>query len=147
MTHHHRPRAYVLLAMLIVCASPAQAQWTSCPGGRAPRGDIGVRALRCTGPGASCAINIDAPARHEFAVEPVITRVDPGLAGSGGLMAGDTLVSVDGLLITTREGGRRLADPPLGRNVAVLVRRRGELLELSLRPRPGCGVSSLRVIQ
>jgi predicted metalloprotease with PDZ domain len=139
-------RAWPLLAVLLLYATPALAQST-CPGDRPARGDFGIRALRCTGPGASCTINVSDSARHELAVEPVITAVEPSLVGRDGVVVGDTLVAVDGLLITTREGGRRLADPPLDRPVAVLVRRRGEVLELSLRARAGCGVTSLRVVQ
>ena len=140
-------RSVLPTLLLLAGAVPLLAQSAACPGGRAPRGDVGIRALRCTGPGASCAINLRHGGHHEFAVEPVVTAVDESRAGEGGPQAGDTLVAVDGLLITTREGGRRLADPPLGRRVALLVRRGGTLLGLSVRPTLGCGVSSLRVVQ
>lgn len=144
----HLSLASVLPALLLLVGTgPLLAQSAACGGGRAPRGDIGIRALRCTGPGASCAINLRPAGHHEFAVEPVVTAIDESRAGEGGPRPGDTLVAVDGLLITTREGGRRLADPPLGRRVALLVRRGGTLLDLSVRPTLGCGVSSLRVVQ
>ena len=135
------------LAGLLVVAFPTSlaAQSAACPAGRQPAGDLGIRALQCTGPGAACSIFVDDDAghtRHVFSVEPVITRME---ADGGGLRPGDTLVAVDGRLITTAEGGRYLARPPVGREVTLVLRRDGALIRRSVRTFPGCGVRSLTV--
>ena len=117
-----------------------------CSGGRPETGDVGIRGLRCAGPAASCEINVTRDAddlpRHVFAVEPVVTSVD---AGARDLRAGDTLVAVDGILITTAAGGRRLARLPIGAAVTLLVRRDAALVDVRTTARAGCGVSSLQV--
>jgi hypothetical protein len=133
-----------LMVVSQVIAAPLAAQ--ECPGGRAPAGDIGIRGLHCRGPAASCAINVraraDGPVRHAFAVEPVIATLTDGAVG---LRAGDTLVAIDSLLITTTSGGERLARLPIAGPVRVLVRRDGVLHEVRITARRGCGITSLRV--
>jgi hypothetical protein len=128
-----------------VLAAPLAAQ--ECPGGHPPAGDIGIRGLLCRGPAASCAINVrapgDGPARHVFAVEPVIATLADGVTTE--LRAGDTLVAIDSLLITTAAGGERLARVPVAAPVRLLVRRDGVLTEVRVIARRGCGVTSLRV--
>lgn len=119
-----------------------------CPGGRERSGDLGIGGIRCVGPSASCAINLgtssDDSLRHLFAVEPIVTRVDSTAAP---LRAGDTLVAIDGVLITTAAGGTRLAKLRVGQVVVLLVRREGTLLELSITAGAGCGITTLEVIR
>jgi len=132
----------IVLGCLGVASSLAAQQ---CPAGRPPAGDLGIRAVRCTGPAASCAINVrtggDDSVRHEFAVEPVITTV----ADETDLHVGDALVALDGLLITTAAGGERLAGLRAGASVQILVRRDGVLHEIRMTAGRGCGIGSLRV--
>ncbi|MEX2609198.1 MAG: hypothetical protein WEA24_04570 [Gemmatimonadota bacterium] len=134
---------YSIVLGCLAAAPPLAAQ--QCPAGRPPAGDFGIRAVRCTGPAASCAINVPIGSndgvRHEFAVEPVITAV----AEETDLRVGDALVAVDGLLITTAAGGERLAGPRVGAAVLLLVRREGALLEIRMTAVRGCGIGSLRV--
>jgi membrane-associated protease RseP (regulator of RpoE activity) len=54
------------------------------------------------------------------------------------LRAGDIIVSVDGHLITTAEGGRRLARPEPGEAVELVVRREGRVMQLRLSPETVC---------
>lgn len=124
-------------------SGPLAAQ--QCPDGRAVTGDVGIVALHCTGPAASCEINIqrsgDDRARHVFAVEPIITE----FASVGDLRVGDAVVAVDSLLITTAAGGARLARLDAGAPVRLLVRRDAVLHEVRITARRGCGIRSLRV--
>jgi len=131
------------LPAILVAQSPA-----ACPDGRAPAGDMGIRALRCEGPSAACDIfreDGDHGPRHVFAVEPVVTEVAAASDGGAGLEVGDVLVAIDGRFITTREGGRYMAQLPIGQDVAVVVRRGGRIRELSVHTEEGCGVRSLSV--
>jgi hypothetical protein len=138
-----------LLCTMVLCgtglAQPLVAQ--QCPGGRSPAGDVGIIGLLCRGPAASCAINMQSrsneSARHLFAVEPVITGVDEDTD----LRVGDTLVAIDSLLITTAAGGARMAQLTVDAPIRLLVRRDGELREIRMNARRGCGIGSLRVIR
>lgn len=135
---------FVLLAL----PSVVLAQERSCPDGRAPAGDLGIRAVRCVGPSASCSISVegeDGVRRHVFAVEPIVDAVTASPAGADGLRRGDILVAIDGRLITTRDGGRYLANLPVDRSVTLVVRRDGKLRELKIRTVEGCGIRSLSV--
>jgi len=139
--------ALLWAALTPLAAGAAQPAAAPCPGGRAQGGDLGLRGVACTGPAAACAIHVDddGDRRHEFSVEPVVTEVAEGSAAAGRIVTGDVLVAVDGLLITTAEGGRRLANLSTGQPVAVRLRRQGRTVEVVLTPRPGCGLNSLRV--
>lgn len=141
MMRHHP----LLILLLLALPASLAAQVAACPGGRQPAGDLGIRTLRCTGPGAACAIFVDddsGQGRHVFSVEPVIARVEPD---GGTIRQGDTLVAVDGRLITTREGGRYLANLPVGRYVPIVLRRDGVLIRRTVTTFRGCGVRSLTV--
>jgi hypothetical protein len=135
---------YALVVGSHLIAGPVAAD--ACPGGRPEVGDVGIRGLRCDGPAASCAINVrsgeDGKVRHTFAVEPVVTSVGPSAQG---LRARDTIVAIEGILITTAAGGERLAQLPIGRAVVLLVRRGEVMLDLRMVTQAGCGISSLRV--
>jgi S1-C subfamily serine protease len=117
----------------------------ACEGGRAPVGTLGLEYLVCVTDGA-CAVN-ERDERgwfHWFTVEPVIRSV--GAPGKGGgLAVGDVIVAIDGLLITTREGGRRLANVPAGMPVLLRIRRGARELEVALTPVPGCNAPRLTV--
>jgi hypothetical protein len=147
-------RARLLGAILLGLngpAAPLTAQ--QCPEGRTPVGDVGIGGLLCTGPAASCAINVrssdDGGVHHEFAVEPVIAALtagsSPTSSSDGALRLGDVLVAVDSVLITTAAGGRRLARLAPHATVRLLVRSDGELREIRMVARRGCGVRSLTV--
>jgi hypothetical protein len=135
----------VLLVALLVGAQPAVVP-PACPDGRAEAGDVGIRGVRCAGPAASCAINVRSPedgvVRHTFAVEPVVTAVAPSTRD---LRLGDTIVAIEGILITTAAGGERFAGLPIGKAVRLLIRRDESLRDLEVVTTPGCGLSSLEV--
>ena len=139
-------RAMCALFGGLAVAVPATAQVQTCPDGLPVRGDAGIRAVRCVGPRASCAINIadEHGFRHTFAVEPIVSVVADSTNDTA-IRTGDRIVSVGGFLITTVAGGRRLANLQEGRPVTVLVRRNEKLLEITVTPVRGCGITSLSV--
>ena len=87
-------------------------------------------ALACT----DCSIELrdDAPA-WTFSEPPWIRAVEAGSAAdAAGLRAGDRVVRVDGLDITTERGGERLARLAPGRDVTLDLERDGLPVEVTL---------------
>jgi S1-C subfamily serine protease len=104
-----------------------------------------LEALVCVTDGA-CAVN-ERDERgwyHWFTVEPVIQSVRAPGRGDG-LAVGDVIVAIDGLLITTLDGGRRLANVPAGTPVLLRIRRGARELEVAVTPTPGCNAPKLTV--
>ena len=137
----------VALIMCMAAALPLYAQTPSCPEGRKPAGDIGIQAVRCSGPSASCAIWVkeQGKLRHSFAVEPVISALHADVQEQTPFHIGDAIVAIDGLLITTAQGGRELAQLPVGKAVTVTLRRSGSVQNVKVVARSGCGITKLRV--
>lgn len=125
-------------------SAAAQELLADCPwAGLAPVG-IGIERLRCIG--GECEINVradDEELEHRFSTEPRIDRLRA--ESSDALREGDVIASVDGLPITTRAGGRRLARLTTESDVTLGLRREGRFLEVRLRPRSGCPIGGLAV--
>ncbi len=133
-----------MLATMTLAAGLAAQQPDRCPTDWAGHGDLGIERVQCLGGTASCRINdrdSTGALTHRFSVEPEVVRVATGSE----VRAGDVLVAVDSLLITTNGGGRRLASVAGGRTVRLLVRRDGRLRELEVVAGGGCGITSLNV--
>jgi hypothetical protein len=132
--------ALAITLALALTAPLAHAGDPPCPDGRPPLGDLGI--LELTGL-AGFSINGDDPAALErfavFRTEPQIVRLANG-AGSGLLKEGDAIVAVDGALITTREGGKRLSNLAPGRPVRLSIRREGRRIEIQAVPTARCAV-------
>ena len=91
----------------------------ACPGGLEPRGDVGIASFECS----NCRLSTSAGERlWSFSSEPVVRVVEPGSPADGKIREGDAIVAVDGYLITTGEGGRRLANLKPGQAVSMVVR-------------------------
>jgi hypothetical protein len=135
---------WIAVGFAIVIATPAFAQ--VCPEGRAASGDLGIRGLVCNGAAASCYIYSRAGGQyqHRFSVEPRIEMLHQDAAGEA-LRVRDVIVAIDSLMITTTEGGRRLASVRPGQSVRILIRRDGQLLEQVMVARTGCGITRLTV--
>lgn len=136
----------MVMAVALTLPTFVAAQAAQCPEGRPSAGDIGIRRIECHGPRAACGIygrNDDGSFHHTFSVEPTITEIASGSAA--GLAVGDRIVAIDSVLITTREGGRRLANLPVNAPVRVLVRRQGELREHVISAQRGCGIRGITV--
>lgn len=117
-----------------------------CPEGHPETGDLGIESLLCvTG---SCAVNMrtDAGFTHMFSTEPRIRGLVDGSPADGNLMDGDIIIAIDGVLITTREGGRRLANLRPGDPVTLRIRRGRDEMDVTLVPRLGCNMPGLAVL-
>jgi len=75
---------------------------------------------------------------YRFRSEPVILSVKANGPADGKLRAGDVVTAIDGHLITTREGGRRFADPEVGRPLTLRVRREGREVDVQIVPEWEC---------
>jgi hypothetical protein len=117
-----------------------------CPEGHPESGDLGIESLLCvTG---SCAVNMRSGSgfTHQFSTEPRIRGLLDGSPADGKLEDSDILIAIDGVLITTREGGRRLANLKPGVPVTLRIRRDREEMDVTLVPRLGCNMPSLAVM-
>lgn len=126
-----------------LAATAAAAQ--QCPDGRPAFGSLGVGEFECVN--GSCAINVRTgdPYSHSFSTEPRLRHIDPDGAGAGILREGDVLVAVDGRLITTAEGGRRLGSLEPGRPTVLTLRRDGREAHTTLTPEASCDLPRLTV--
>jgi len=140
-----RRRMTVFFAVASACAFAVAAHAQACPEGHPKTGDIGISHLLCvTG---SCSVNLrtDRGYRHKFSIEPKIQGLEKGGPSWGRLQNGDVLVAIDGVLVTTREGGRRLANLIPGRPVELRIRRAGREMTVTVIPRSGCNMPLLAV--
>lgn len=94
-----------------------------------------VRYIGLTGVACNCTLSGD---EWTFRSEPRVLSVAPGSPAAAVLREGDVIVSVDGHLITTAEGGRRLSRPGPGEAVEMAVRRDGRVVQLRLAPESVC---------
>ncbi len=131
------------LLALLPAAAAAQPKGTPCEDERLTGGSLGIGLFQCFGGG--CSIYIEAGDRyeHRFSVEPRVW--DLSSPASRSLKDGDALVAIDGALVTTREGGRRLANVRPGAAVTLRVRRGDEELEVRIVPVQSCSTSRLVV--
>jgi hypothetical protein len=140
-------RTLSVLMLVLVAAGPRTRGMSACPDGRTMAGDLGIGQLLCLG--GDCKIYAKSGDRlvHQFATEPRLQAIDPGGPSAGLVKEGDVLVAVDGLFVTTAEGGDRLANLK-PRTVVQLHLRRGDRdIRLNVTPREGCGFQSLSVRQ
>jgi S1-C subfamily serine protease len=140
-----RPRLAVPALAACLLASAAAAQAGPCPE-RLPRtATLGIGLFHCVG--GNCGVNMRTArgVAHDFSTEPRVWNLDPAGPAAGRLREGDVVTAVDGALVTTPEGGRRLANLVPGRAVTLRVRRGGEEQEVRLVPVPGCNAPGLVV--
>lgn len=139
-----RLAAGALLVLLSPSASAAQSQGADCPWAGPAPARIGIERLLCRG--GWCEINVpdeNGVRLHRFSTEPVIQELADDAVN--GLAEGDVIVAVDGALITTREGGQRLANLVTGVPVRLRLRRDGRSLDMVVTPVPGCPTGGLSV--
>ncbi len=111
-------------------------------------GDFGIGQYVCDG--GSCTVSEalrDGRIVHRFSVEPRITSIDPKGPSANILKESDVLVAIDGSLITTLEGGYKLANSKIGKAVRLRIRRAGKELEVQVLPGKGCNLPGLTVTQ
>ena len=128
------------VAMLLMTTGAAHGQQgiaSSCPDGAMPRGEIGISSFECS----NCAMftsRDDGRRSWNFSAEPTVRTVEPGSPADGKIEDGDRLVAIDGHLITTSEGGDRLANLTPGETVSIVVRRGSRERTVAIVPRSEC---------
>jgi hypothetical protein len=146
----HSPFARAVGALVLsACTLSAQARGAGqpCYGVRPPSGTIGIGRYECIG--SSCIVNehLSDGYAHLFTTEPSAWDIDPAGPAAGKLHDGDVIVAVDEMLITSRAGGRRIANLTPGQPVTLAIRPRGTTTQrdLKLTPVLGCEIPSLGV--
>jgi S1-C subfamily serine protease len=136
-----RPAAAALALTLVASAAQAQA----CTEGVPRTATLGIGLLHCVG--GSCTVNAREGRgyRHDFSAEPRVWNLDPAGPAARALREGDQITSIDGVLITTRDGGRRLANLRAGVPVRLGIRRDGAASTVRVVPAPGCNTPDLAV--
>ena len=131
-------------ALLLAIAGQLQAQvgvsagGDVCPDGRAPRGAIGVSSFECS----NCRMTTsDGERVWNFSSEPIVRTVTPGSPVYGKVHEGDAIVAVDGHMITTGEGGRRLGNMVPGQAVSMVVRTGNREKTIVVIPEAECSRS------
>ena len=117
----------------------------TCPEGRPVGGDLGINHLLCIGGDCTIYARIGDGLTHQLTTEPRLHEVDLRGPSAGLVKEGDVLVAVDGLLVTTPEGGHRLASLKTRTQVLLWLRRDGRDVRVSVTTREGCGFGSLTV--
>jgi len=126
--------------LILVWAEPGASQVRvsealACPTGF-EEGDLGIKGLDCVG---ECTLTIKEEGKDRswfFTTEPRVLGVDG--PADGILQAGDFLVAIDGIPITTNEGGRRFANLQPGESVMVRFRREGRVGEARIEVGASC---------
>jgi hypothetical protein len=142
-----RAFAFAALAVLLIPQGSA-AEPTACPDGRGTA-TLGIGLFQCRG--GSCSIFSDPfeekgeGAAHFFSVEPSVWQLDPEGPAARELRDGDVIVMVDDVLVTSRAGGRRLANLEEGVPVRLRIRRDGHEEDVTLVPQRGCDMPALTV--
>ena len=99
-------------------------------------GTLGIQGLRCEG----CTYSMSQSGIDEarFRTEPQVLAVARGFTRGDRLRAGDRIVAIDGALVTTRQGSRRLVDLQAGQRITLRVRRDGDVEDLRLTAGSAC---------
>jgi hypothetical protein len=140
-------RSLSILMLVLVAAGTRTRGMPACPDGRAMAGDLGIGQLLCLGGDCRIYARIGDRLVHQFAIEPRLHAIDLGGPSAGLVKEGDLLVAVDGLLVTTAEGGDRLANLKAGIVVRLDLRRGNRDFRINVTPREGCGFQNLSVRQ
>lgn len=105
----------------------------NCSEGWSTLGALGISEFSC-----DCTFDRGTTPAWRFRGEPEIRAISPGGPAAGRLRAGDVIVALDGLLITTRAAGARLAQLEPGEAVVLTVRRGNREIEVRITPDEPC---------
>ncbi|MEP7325484.1 MAG: PDZ domain-containing protein, partial [Gemmatimonadota bacterium] len=131
----------VLLTLVSVAPSGAQETAAAgCSSGWASFGALGISSFSC-----DCTVTYRETDDISwiFRGEPTVTGIAEDGPASGKLRRGDVIVAIDGLLITTRAAGEKVASLKEGQAVALTVRRNGRVLEVQIRASDDCTTPGL----
>jgi S1-C subfamily serine protease len=137
----YRIPSLTALALLVAGSAAAQvrpAAAPSCSGGQPAVGDLGYSGLSC-----NCTLftydSADAgQSVWRFRSEPRIEGVKRLGPADGKLRRGDLIVAIDGVLITSDEGGRRFAQVAPDQPVRLTVRREERETTVEITPAADC---------
>lgn len=104
-----------------------------CSEGWSTLGALGITEFSC-----DCTFDRAGNPAWRFRGEPQIRSVSGSGPATGRLRAGDVLVAIDGMLITTRAAGARLASIREGVPVILTVRRGNREIEVRIVPDEPC---------
>lgn len=123
--------ALLLHAFVALGVSAQESGSNQCRATGTPIGWHGITSFVCNCSSSDSTEPFSGP-KWDFRTEPEVLRI--GLMGpaDGTLEEGDRIVSIDGLLITTRSGGDRWSTIQPGETVMLRVRRDGRLRDISL---------------
>ncbi|MGE0354549.1 MAG: PDZ domain-containing protein [Gemmatimonadales bacterium] len=134
-------RGLLVLTGLMLLAGTARAQAVAVTAEcDASRNGMSLAPLGITQFSCDCSVTTGVGERGVwfFRREPVIGGIAPDGPAAGKLQAGDVIVAIDGLLITTREAGRHLASLRPGQRVRLTVRRERREMQVDIRTRKDC---------
>ena len=141
----HRTFTILAVALAFSAPSPALGQDpATCPDGREPVGDLGLEELRCSS--GRCLRGFAFEGGRlitSYTTEPRVHAVRP--PADAVLEEGDVIVAVDGLLTTTTEAGKRLAEVNPGDRVRLKIRRDGSEREVTITAAASCDRVQRRV--
>ena len=137
MTHARTRKIITLLGALTLAPGLARAQAISvagtCSEGWSSLGALGITEFNC-----DCTFDRNADPAWRFRGEPQIRAISSSGPATGRLRVGDVLVAVDGMLITTRAAGARLARIRPGVPLILTIRRGNREMEVRLVPDEPC---------
>ncbi|MGH9420732.1 MAG: hypothetical protein ACRD3J_12215, partial [Thermoanaerobaculia bacterium] len=99
---------------------PAAAQVTTSSARPGPFGYLGITNVRCN---CTFRTDDDGARNYEFRSNPVVLGVYRNSPADGALERGDTITGIDGISLTTSDGGRRFANILPGQHVTLNVSR------------------------
>ena len=128
-----------VLALLAAVVGPtrleaqAVSMSSTCSEGWSTLGALGITEFTC-----DCTFDRESNPAWRFRGEPQIRAVSSNGPATGRLRSGDVLVAIDGMLITTRAAGARMANLKPGSPVTLTVRRGNREIEVRLTPDEPC---------
>jgi PDZ domain-containing protein len=119
----HFIQASIATSAVVVCAlvpRAGSAQATTSSAQPGPFGYLGITNVRCN---CTFRTNDDGARNYEFRSNPVVLGVYRNSPADGALERGDTITGINGIPLTTSDGGRRFANIRPGQHVTLNVSR------------------------
>jgi S1-C subfamily serine protease len=136
-------RTALAAGFLVVCVGQGMAQESGaqCDDERLTGATLGIGLYQCAGGACRLYRQSGYGFGHRFSVEPRVWELSNPARGR--LKDGDILVAIDGALITTGSGGRKLANVQPGQSVELRIRRGKSEKTVRLTAGEGCEMSRL----
>lgn len=139
--------AAALIGLIAGCtgglmAQEQHAEGQACGAEQVAVGELGIKGLAC---GPCTQTRREGRWIWRFDSEPQVLEVETGGPAEGKLEAGDEIVSVNGLLITSAEGGDRWSDVEPGETLTLVVRRAGRERNVRIQAGSRCQKRSVSI--